>query len=236
MAEMDAHRPARASHSRIARRRNRADVQVPVAVVHGRFQPLHLGHLEYLLAAKALCKTLVVGITNPDPWLVRAESTDTERGTPHANPCTYYERHVMIEGALVDAGVPRKHLRLVPFPHSFPERLRYYAPPDALYVLTIYDAWGEAKLARFAGLGLQTHVMWRRRHKITSGSKLRELIATGGLWQRWVPPATARVIRDFEIDRRIQAAAGMSEAGATAPAGFPEATPAMPGTVRESGS
>ena len=93
-----------------------------VGVAHGRFQPLHPGHLEYLLAAKARCRLLVVGITNPDPSQTAHESSDPNRGLPDANPFTYYERHVMVERSLVAAGIGRDEFRIVPFPHSFPER------------------------------------------------------------------------------------------------------------------
>ena len=58
----------------------------------------------------------------------------------------------------------------MPFPHGLPERLFHYAPRDALYLLTIYDDWGEAKLRRFERLGLRTHVLWRRQEKLTSGA------------------------------------------------------------------
>ena len=33
-------------------------------VIHGRFQGLHNGHMEYLLTAKKRCDFLVIGITN----------------------------------------------------------------------------------------------------------------------------------------------------------------------------
>ena len=45
-----------------------------IGVIHGRFQVPHNDHLRYLLAGKALCRHLVVGLTNPDP------SLPTERG------------------------------------------------------------------------------------------------------------------------------------------------------------
>ncbi|HKR12811.1 MAG TPA: adenylyltransferase/cytidyltransferase family protein [Pyrinomonadaceae bacterium] len=177
-----------------------------MAVIHGRFQPLHLGHMEYLLAGAALCENLVIGITSADPWQVGEENSDVNRGKPESNPCTYYERYLMIEGAMTDAGVARDAIRIVPFPHSYPERLRYYAPTDALYLLSIYDSWGETKLDRFRKLGLRIHELWRRTEKLTSGSRIRELIQTDGDWQRWVPPATARVICEFGIDERIRLA------------------------------
>jgi cytidyltransferase-like protein len=176
----------------------------PVAVIHGRFQPLHLGHLEYLLAGAERCDRLVVGITNPDPTLVVEEATDPGRSEPAANPCTYYERVLMVEGVLRDAGLPCERFCVVPFPHSFPERLRHYAPGDAVYLLTIYDQWGETKLDRFRAAGLRTEVMWRRAEKPISGARVRAAIAAGCGWEELVPAATARVIEECGIDVRIR--------------------------------
>jgi nicotinamide-nucleotide adenylyltransferase/phosphinothricin biosynthesis protein PhpF len=175
-----------------------------VGVIHGRFQPLHVGHMEYLLAGKARCDLLVVGITNPDPWQVKVETTNVLRSEPAANPCTYYERYLMVEGALLDSGIAHGGFRIVPFPHSFPERLRHYAPLEAEYFLTIYDHWGEAKLQRFQELRLRTHVLWRRTSTVTSGSAVRQLIAAGEAWTHLVPPATAQVIEEFGIAERIR--------------------------------
>jgi len=168
----------------------------PVAVIHGRFQPLHWGHLEYLLAGAVRADVLVVGITNPDPGLSAPEPTDPERGRPESNPFTYYERYLMVEGALREAGIAPERLRIVPFPHSFPDRLRYYAPPDATYLLTVYDEWGDTKVERLQRLGLATEVMWRRTEKPISGSRVRAAIRAGEDWSLLVPPAVARVIKD----------------------------------------
>ena len=38
----------------------------PIGVIHGRFQMLHHGHMEYLLAGKKRCQRLIIGISNPD--------------------------------------------------------------------------------------------------------------------------------------------------------------------------
>jgi nicotinamide-nucleotide adenylyltransferase/phosphinothricin biosynthesis protein PhpF len=170
-----------------------------VAVVHGRFQPLHLGHLEYLLAGQRLCRTLIVGITNPDPWQVRDEDTAPHRGRPESNPFTYYERMLMVEGALCDSGVAREAFRIVPFPHGFPERLRHYVPRDASLLLTIYDAWGEEKLRRFRENGWRTRVLWRRTETVTSGTEIRDRIRDGRPWEHLVPPATVRVVKAGQV-------------------------------------
>ena len=38
-----------------------------IVAVHGRFQPFHVGHLEYVQLALGLGRFCYVGITNPDP-------------------------------------------------------------------------------------------------------------------------------------------------------------------------
>ena len=173
-------------------------------MIHGRFQPLHLGHLEYLLAGASVCDTLIVGIANPDPAYVTFEPADPARGEPAANPCTYYERYLMVEAALTAAAVGRERLRIVPFPHSMPERLFHYAPREATYLLTIYDGWGDGKLRRFHSLGLATRVLWRRRQKLTTGSEVRRRIRSGEDWGPLVPATVGDVIRERGIDRRMR--------------------------------
>jgi cytidyltransferase-like protein len=177
-----------------------------VGVIHGRFQPLHLGHLEYLLAGKERCEVLVVGITNPDPWQTGFEPSDPSRSSAASNPFTFYERYLMVEGAMDEAGVARTEVRIVPFPHNHPERIGHYAPPDALYLLSIYDDWGETKLRRLSDLGLRTHVLWRRDAKVTTGSEVRRRITEDEPWSHLVPEATRRVIVELGLDRRIRSA------------------------------
>lgn len=172
-----------------------------VGVAHGRFQPLHPGHLEYLLAAKARCRLLVVGITNPDPSQTSFEQTDPGRGLTDANPFTYYERYVMVERALIAAGVSHAAFRIVPFPHSFPERLRFYAPPDAVHFLTVYDSWGDEKVERLRALGLRVEVLWRRERKVTTGTEIRSLIRAGRPWEHLVDAAVARTVRELPAGR-----------------------------------
>jgi nicotinamide mononucleotide adenylyltransferase len=176
----------------------------PVGVVHGRFQILHRDHLEYILTAKPLCNLLIVGITSPDPTHTNPEPTDANRGEAHANPCTYYERMLMIDGALTEKGIPLSDFRVVPFPIGAPDLIRYYAPLDATYFLTIYDEWGEAKLARLEKLNLRTHVLWRRADKGLTASRVRHAIAEGYEWEHMVPAATARVVAQHAIAERIR--------------------------------
>ncbi|MEG0356005.1 MAG: nicotinate-nucleotide adenylyltransferase, partial [Lachnospiraceae bacterium] len=54
---------------------------VKIGLIHGRFQVLHLKHMEYILAAKMRCNTLYIGITNPDDRDVRETDNDLQRST-----------------------------------------------------------------------------------------------------------------------------------------------------------
>ncbi len=176
-------------------------------VIHGRFQVLHNDHLAYLLAGKARCRHLVVGITNPDPTVTRPDAADPVRSDPAENPFTYYERYQMVRAALAGAGVPWEAFSVVPLSINVPELFRHYVPMDGVFFLTIYDQWGERKLALFESLGLQTEVLWRRgpAEKGISASEVRRLLAAGRAWRHLVPPAVAELVGRCDLPARLRA-------------------------------
>lgn len=147
-----------------------------IGVIHGRFQILHNDHLTYLLAGKAECEHLVVGITNPDSSLIRAEEADPERAQPGANPLSFYERMLLVKSALVDVSIPETEFSITPFPINFPDYYFDYLPRKAVFFLTIYDHWGERKLNYFKSLGLTTQVLWETtpKNKGLSAKQIRD--------------------------------------------------------------
>lgn len=175
-------------------------------VIHGRFQVLHNDHLKYLLAGKAHCNKLVVGITNPDPWVTKTENADPKRSDSLANPLTYYERHTMVEAALLEAGIQRHDFTIVPFPINLPDRYAYYVPMDAVFFLTIYDDWGRRKLQYFKTMGLTTYVLWEvpPNQKGISGSEIRSRIVDGQPWEHLVPACVAPMIENWRIAERLK--------------------------------
>ena len=76
-------------------------------MIHGRFQPFHRGHFEYLQGAADASDEVFVGITNPDPTRVKPEPSDPLRHLPESNPYTYAERLLMVEAAAAEIdGIP----------------------------------------------------------------------------------------------------------------------------------
>jgi len=181
---------------------------IPLAetgVIHGRFQVLHNDHLVYLLAGAALCRHLVVGITNPDPFLTKVESADPKRSNPVANPLSYFERYVMVRAVLAEAGLEPSRYSVVPFPINLPELYKYYVPLEALFFLSIYDDWGKRKLEYFTSLGLATQVLREvsAAQKGLSATDIRRRMAQDEPWEELVPPAVVTLMKKWNVPARL---------------------------------
>lgn len=177
-----------------------------IGVIHGRFQMLHIGHMEYLLAGKERCKYLIIGIANPDSYLTKHSDANPHRSTVLANPLTYYERFQMISGAMIEAGVKREEFDIVPFPINYPELIFNYAPKSAKYYMTIYDEWSKEKQLSLQKLGCNIEIMWTRTNaeKVTSGSQVRDMIIHNMPWEQLVPKSVFDYITENGIDERIR--------------------------------
>jgi cytidyltransferase-like protein len=164
-------------------------------MIHGRFQPFHLGHLEYLRGAAARSDEVWVGITNPDPTRIREEPTDPLRHLPESNPWTYAERLLMVTQAARDDGID---VHVIPFPVNEPELWPAYVPPLVTQYLRLFSAWGGTKLDRMREAGYEVVILDEGAEKEISGADVREAIRTGGDWESLVPPGVARVIRSLD--------------------------------------
>jgi nicotinamide mononucleotide adenylyltransferase len=182
------------------------DQLTETGVIHGRFQVLHIDHLKYILAGKARCEHLVIGITNPDPLLTKDDIADPERSDPAANPLTFFERYQLIRASLEEANIGQSDFSVTPFPINFPDLYKYYMPLDAVFYLTIYDQWGRKKLDMFKSLGLKTEVMWEKTpdEKGLTGAQVRKLMALDEPWEHLVPPSTARLLKMWRIPDRLR--------------------------------
>jgi nicotinamide-nucleotide adenylyltransferase len=182
------------------------DPKYEIGVIHGRFQVFHNDHLKYLLAGKQLCRHLVVGITNPAPYMVREESADLNRSNPSANPLTYYERSVLIQSVMQENGIDLRDLSVVPLPINSPDFYQYYVPLNAVFFLSIYDDWGRKKLSYFESLGLKTHVLREvpLEEKGISASVVRDLMIKDQSWEHLLPQGVAFLMKQWKIPARLK--------------------------------
>src|SRR6202521_3228130 len=156
-------------------------------MIHGRFQPMHLGHVAYLEAAAARCGELFVGITNPDRRATRPEAADPTRHLPASNPFTYTERMLMITAAAAEVGVPG--VRVIPFPITEPDLWDDYVPGDVVHYLRVFSPWGSTKADRLTSRGDRVEILAAPEAKQVSDEQVRAMTRTGGEWRRLVSPA-----------------------------------------------
>jgi nicotinamide-nucleotide adenylyltransferase len=164
-------------------------------MIHGRFQPFHNGHLEYLRGAGAQCDEVFVGITNPDPQRVKEEASDPLRHLPESNPFTYVERLLMVEAVAEDEGI-RAHV--IPFPVNEPELWPAYVPAGVTQYVRLFSEWGGTKLDRMREAGYDVVVLDEGTEKGVSGADVRAAQRAGGDWEALVPPVVARVIQSLQ--------------------------------------
>jgi nicotinamide-nucleotide adenylyltransferase len=172
-------------------------------MIHGRFQPFHVGHLEYLRGAADRCDEIFVGITNPDRERIKPEAADPFRHLPESNPFTYVERLLMVKAAAGDAGIDLARLHVIPFPVNEPELWNAYVPEDVVQFIRLFSDWGGAKLERLRDAGYEVVVLDEGAAKGVSGADVRAALREGGDWERLVPPGVADVLKRLERGVRV---------------------------------
>lgn len=167
-------------------------------MIHGRFQPFHNGHLEYLRGAALRSEEVFVGITNPDPSRIRPEPSDPARHLPESNPWSYVERMLMVKAAALDLGLDLARVHVIPFPVNEPELWAAYVPAGVTQYIRLFSDWGGTKLDRLREAGYEVVVLDEGTEKEVSGADVREALRSGGDWEPLVPPGVAHVIRSCE--------------------------------------
>lgn len=181
-----------------------------LGIVCGRFQPLHMGHMDYIGNALRESKQLIIGITNPDPQFIKSEETCEHRSLLEANPFTYYERYRMIKNSLLSTYENIARIDIVPFPINNPELLKNYIPLDGCFFVDIFDNWGYRKVELLKSAGIENiriRIVEKTDESI-SGTKVRHYIKSYEDISQIVPREVVKVMNDIgfsEIRRRMDA-------------------------------
>jgi nicotinamide mononucleotide adenylyltransferase len=179
-------------------------MNLATASVHGRFQPFHNDHLEYVLAAKQRCEFLWIGITKYDITQSEFTPLGRPRERPENNPLSYFERINIISESLTAAGMEPGNFGFVPFPIETPERLPGFMPITIPCLTTVCEEWNREKIKILRSYGYTVSVLWERSQKLVSGGVIRENIINGGSeWKSMVPAATARAVGLLELRQRL---------------------------------
>jgi nicotinamide-nucleotide adenylyltransferase len=163
-------------------------------MIHGRFQPFHNGHLEYLRGAAERSDEIWIGITNPDPTRIKPEASDPLRHLPESNPFSYAERLLMVKAAAADLGLEPAAVHVTPFPVNEPELWPAYVPEGVTQYLRLFSDWGGTKLERLRDAGYEVVILDEGAEKEISGIDVREALRQGRGWEPLVPAGVAVVL------------------------------------------
>jgi nicotinamide-nucleotide adenylyltransferase len=118
------------------------------------------------------------------------------------NPFTAEERNEMAIRALEEAGVHPFRIIDIPDIHNPPVWARYVVslcPPFDVVV-----AHNETTLDLFRDIGYQVRKATPYDRETHSGTRVRQLMAEGGDWERLVPPAVAVYLKGIDGPARVR--------------------------------
>ncbi len=164
------------------------------ALLIGRFQPFHNGHLD-----------IVKKILKDNERVIIAIGSAEKNFLPQ-NPLTASERFQLIEAALQEEDIPTDRFCIVPIRNVnnfalWVNHINIYVPPyTKLYTGSeIVKACYEGK---YHGDGPKI-IQVEREIKI-SATKVREAIKNAESWQNFVPKAVANLLEKWEISERLK--------------------------------
>ena len=162
------------------------------AIIVGRFQPPHKGHIEVFKQILKEVDELVIGVGSAQ------ESHTLE------NPFTAGERILMISRALAEAGADLGKVHIIPIQDVnnnavWVSHIISLSPPFSI----VYSGNPLVKrLFKEAGLEVRTPPMFKR--KVYWGTKIRELMIKGKHWESLVPKAVVEVMKEIKAVERLK--------------------------------
>jgi cytidyltransferase-like protein len=176
-----------------------------VASVHGRFQPPHLDHLEYIEAGIALAEHLIIGITQPEIEALVACPEDPHRAQSNENPFTYSERCNLIRAMLTAKEISSSRFSFSRFPIETPDILNDFIATNIPCLTTIRDEWNLVKIERLRALNYSVHVLWDRTGQPgIRGSDIRKKIAENDAsWRDALHPSVTSYLIDSGLLEKI---------------------------------
>lgn len=168
-------------------------------MIHGRFQPFHIGHLDYLIKALEVTEnSLIVGITNPYPELILKEPSDDHRHLVQANPFSFFQRYSMIRESILKEASLEKYftkISIIPFPIHHVDLWKYFIPMNTVQVMSVFEEWDIEKKKRFEQYGFKTHLLECQR--LISGTLVRKKIANSNNsheYEKLIPAGTRSIL------------------------------------------
>ena len=181
---------------------------VPFGCVHGRFQPPHKGHLNYILAAKERCEILYIGITQPDNESLSDCPDDPHRSDRENNPLSFMERQESLKRMLAGSNLyERRDFVIIPYDIDSPELLKRYIHPTWMQYTTLIDDWNIKKNQKLKKLGYETTSLANKREDDRiSGTAIRSLARSDDIsYRQMITEEMAGYLDEISFVARLKA-------------------------------
>ncbi len=162
------------------------------ALVVGRYQPFHHGHLKVMIEALENVDQIMIGIGS-------AQYT----GTPD-NPFSYEERRSMIKTSMEMEGIDASRYSVHPIDdiHNYPKWVAHVKESIPHFDLVYSRSELTKRLFEEAGMIVKEPYLYDRERY--SGTEIRRRMIEGEDWQELVPEGTYQIIQDINGVSRIR--------------------------------
>lgn len=159
-----------------------------IALIIGRFQPFHLGHLKLIEIAAEEADKLIIGIGS-------SQESNTKE-----NPFTAGERRDMIKNS-ISIKIPYE---IVKIPDINNDRLWVAHVKKLVPEFNVVYTNGELERGLFRGVGIQVVSTGIFNRDMYSGTEIRRRMVYGEEWEHLVPKGTAEAIRKIGGVERVK--------------------------------
>jgi nicotinamide-nucleotide adenylyltransferase len=162
------------------------------AILIGRFQPPHLGHMEVIRKILSEADELIIGIGS-------AQESHTLQ-----NPFTAGERTLMLLRSLVEERLDLSRILIVPIPDInnnalWVSHVLSFSPPFSV-VYTRNPL--VARLFKEAGFEVRSFPPYSRREY--QGTEIRRRMIKGEPWEHLTPKAVVEIVREIKGVERLR--------------------------------
>ena len=163
-----------------------------IALVVGRYQPFHKGHLKVMAEVLDDVEHIIIGIGSAQ-YAGSAE-----------NPFSYEERRSMIERSMKMEGIDASRYSIHPIDdiHNYPKWVAHVKECVPHFDLVYTRSELTSRLFGEAGIEVREPCLYDR--KIYSGTGVRKRIIEGEDWQELVPEGTCEIIHEINGVSRLR--------------------------------
>lgn len=163
------------------------------AIMVGRFQPVHKGHIEVVKQILREVDELIIGIGS------------SQEGHTFENPFTAEERVLMLEKAMEEAKVNRSRVHVVQIPdiHDDKRWVSHVVSLTPKFSIAYSGNPWVQRLFREAGFEVRVQPPFKREEY--KGMEIRDRMVKGEKWEHLVPKSVLGVVKKVKAVERLRA-------------------------------